>query len=425
MFPGGDYGSSQSEHSAAKIPVSRGKRFSDLDRSTLDEVARATGEVGRGPGTGASGVPLPAPQTDPTRDAVTARLASYNPMVPSTQGVTTGLRVTNRTYDQLDRLTSETVPLEDGSTATVAYTYWDNGQRKTVTDARGRITFYEYDALNRLARITANQGRPDAHVTSYTYWPDSLLKTLTKPDGTVASYDYDKADRLLRVSVRKDGAELLSYAYTYDDNGNRTSQVEVNGGVPETTTYTYDDLDRLESVAYPDGRRVTYGYDGVGNRTGETERDADGAVVSQKVAVFDAANRLRAVTDSVNPANNATFVYDRNGNLVTKTASGTTTTYVYDIRDHLVETRDGTLISGRFAYDAFGRRYLKIGNEGVRQYLYDQTSLLEEFTENNVEVAKYDWGGNNLLSLFRLSEPRRFYHFDGLGSVAALTDDDR
>jgi YD repeat-containing protein len=48
--------------------------------------------------------------------------------------------------------------------------------------------------------------------------------------------------------------------------------VETNGGTAETTSYTYDPLDRLETVRYPadtdfpQGRMVTYGYDAVGNR---------------------------------------------------------------------------------------------------------------------------------------------------------------
>ena len=94
------------------------------------------------------------------------------------------------------------VALEDGGTATVGYTYYDDGHRQTTTDAFGRVTFYEYDGQNRLQRVTANQGLPDQHVTTYEYWPDDLLKTILKPNGTVTSYGYDRADRLTSVVVR-------------------------------------------------------------------------------------------------------------------------------------------------------------------------------------------------------------------------------
>jgi len=367
--------------------------------------------------------PNPARTESPAWSSpATLRAASYNPLPPQPATASARLRVTSRTYDNLDRLQTETVSLEDGGTATIRHTYWRSGVRKTTTDAFGRVTFYEYDGLNRLKRVTIDQGLPDEQVFTYDYWPDSLLKSIHAPNRAVTSYTYDGADRLTRVAVEREGAVLLSYDYVYDANGNRTSQVEVNGGAAETTTYGYDALDRLETVTYPDDTSVTYAYDAVGNRVGETERDAGGAVVSHKVAVFDAINRLSTLTDSVDPSNNATFTYDANGNLRSKTTASGTERYDYDERDLLVETREGTAITARFAYDAFGRRYLKIGTDGLRQYQYDETSLLQELDSEGREVAKYEYGSDRLLSLLRPAEPRRFYHQDALGSVTALTD---
>jgi RHS repeat-associated protein len=347
---------------------------------------------------------------------------SMNPPVPAPAGIPPGTRVTERTYDLFDRIETETVTLEDGGAATIRYTYYNDSRRRTTTDAFGRVTFYEYDGQARLSRVTASQGLPDEHVTTYEYWPDDLLKTVTKPNGTVTSYDYDRADRLTSIVIRRGADVLASYAYTYDPNGNRLTQVETSGGDPGLTTYTYDDLDRLETVTYPDHTSAAYEYDAVGNRTRETLRNASGVVVSDKTAVFDAINRLGTITDSVDPSQNATLTYDRNGNLLTKTTAAGTEEYDYDARDLLVETRSGTAITARFAYDAFGRRYLKIGAEGVRQYLYDETSTLHELDENDLEVAKYEYGGDRLASFFRRDEPRRFHHQDALGSVVALTD---
>jgi YD repeat-containing protein len=317
--------------------------------------------------------------------------------------------VTVRTYDDFDRVKSELVPLEDGSSWQIRYTYWRDGLRKTMTDMVGRVTYYEYDGQARLERVTANQGLPEQQVTAYTYWPDDLLKTITAPNGVVTSYDYDRADRVKSIVIARDGVTLASYAYTYDPNGNRLSQIETTGGAPELTTYTYDARDRLSRVTYPSGASVEYVYDRVSNRTGEIERDPAGTIVSNKVAVFDAINRLTSVTDSAAPANDATFTYDANGNLTSKTTAAGTETYNYDPRDLMVEARKGTEIVARYAYDAFGRRYLKVSSEGaftsvVRQYLYDQTSLLHELDSDDLEVAKYEYGGDRLASLVR---PRR------------------
>ena len=347
---------------------------------------------------------------------------SMNPPRPTPAGLPPGTRVIERTYDNLDRIETETVPLENGSTATIRYSYYNDGKRRTVTDALGRVTLYEYEGRGNLQRVTTNQGLPDEHVVTYDYWPDNLLRSITRPNGTVTSYDYDRADRLRSVVVRLASSVLLSHEYTYDANGNRLTQVETNGGAPETTTYTYDDLNRLSSVTYPDDTSATYSYDAVGNRISEVLRDASGVVVSDKTAVFDPINRLSSITDVVDPSNNATLTYDSNGNLRAKTTVAGTEEYAYDTRDLLVETRSGTTITGRYAYDGFGRRYLKYGLEGARQYLYYETSTLHELSETGLEVAKYEYGGSSLLSFVRSDEPRRFHHQDALGSVVALSD---
>ncbi|MEO8361147.1 MAG: RHS repeat-associated core domain-containing protein, partial [Vicinamibacteria bacterium] len=73
-------------------------------------------------------------------------------------------------------------------------------------------------------------------------------------------------------------------------------------------------------------------------------------------------------------------------------------------------------------YDADGRRTKKIGEEGIRQYVYDDTSLLAEYDTNGNEVAKYDYGADRLIRLTRTDEGTRYMTFDGLGSVTGLTN---
>src|SRR5262249_43731928 len=70
---------------------------------------------------------------------------------------------TSRTFDNLDRLMSETTMLPDSPSSgqrarTVAYTYFKNGTRKTVTDPAGAPTTYAYDGQNRLKTATTAAG---------------------------------------------------------------------------------------------------------------------------------------------------------------------------------------------------------------------------------------------------------------------------
>jgi RHS repeat-associated protein len=345
-------------------------------------------------------------------------------------GSTIILLVTRRTYDDFDRLETETTTLPDGTgERTVSYTYYRNGVRKTVTDPQGNVTFYTYDARNRVQTVTTHFGTASAKTTTFGYWPDGLLKEVQYPNGVVASYGYDLADRLLTLTHAKGVEVISSYEYTYDDNGNRLSQTETNGGVTEVTTYTYDALNRLKSVTYPadtvypQGRRVEYGYDAVGNRTSERTVDpVSGEVLGSTTGTFDAVNRLQVLTNDLNPEDTATFTWDANGNQTGKTQRGVTTTSVYDLQDRLVEVQQGTAVLGRFLYDFAGRRTEKIGAEGVRLYVYDQTSLLAEYSDTGLQVAKYDYGPDRLISLER-SGQRRYYLFDALRSVTNITDE--
>ena len=59
-----------------------------------------------------------------------------------------------RTYDQLDRLASETVLLPDIGSKTLAYAYWKNGVRKTTTDP---------ESGDDLVRVRRPEPPPDSH----------------------------------------------------------------------------------------------------------------------------------------------------------------------------------------------------------------------------------------------------------------------
>jgi RHS repeat-associated protein len=120
---------------------------------------------------------------------------------------------------------------------------------------------------------------------------------------------------------------------------------------------------------------------------------------------------------------------DPNGNQLTKTTGGVTTTYTYDTRDKLAEVTEGASTLARFQYDAEGRLLKKIGaptyggDSGVRQYVYDQTSRLLEYDGAGATVARFSYGSDRLISMWHLTEGTRFYHLDGLRSVVNLTDD--
>jgi YD repeat-containing protein len=141
---------------------------------------------------------------------------------------------------------------------------------------------------------------------------------------------------------------------------------------------------------------VTYEYDKSGNRIQEV---STGAEASDKTFHFDAINRLERITDTTSGTELTRYTYDPNGNTTSKTASGVTTNFSFDIRDQLGEVRQGGNILGRYGYDYDGRRILKIGDDGRRQYTYDQLSVITEADQVNATVSKYDYGMDQLVRL--------------------------
>ncbi|MDA8021081.1 MAG: hypothetical protein MPN21_26895, partial [Thermoanaerobaculia bacterium] len=269
--------------------------------------------------------------TSPT-DAVSEALvlieteydANNNPVLHrESYSGSTGQRTTAKGYDEFDRLLSVVDPRGEA----ITYTYDANGNRSTVSDPDGLTTIYAYDALNRVISVTAPGG-----VTEYEWFKDSRLQKVSYPNTTSARHTYDAAGRTDTIENRQGVAAVVSsYGYSYDQNGNRTEQIETNGGAAETTTYEYDEADRLLSVDYPD-RTVTYTYDEVGNRRSETIV-AGPSTLSDRTYTYDERNRLESITDSADPTFDTTFVYDANGNQASKTRDGTTTSFLYDTRD--------------------------------------------------------------------------------------------
>jgi RHS repeat-associated protein len=192
------------------------------------------------------------------------------------------------------------------------------------------------------------------------------------------------------------------FTYRYDQNGNPTAITDTSG----THLYRYDDLDRLVGVQHDSAPAETVSYDAAGNRTGSA---ADPAWQ------YDAAGRLVA-------AQEVAFEYDRNGNLIRKTAASGTTTYTWDAENRLarVETPDGGVVACK--YDPFGRRIEKNVNGAVTTWLYDGNAIVLEMDSSGRMTARYTHGHAADWPLMLERDGQTwFYHADTLGSVVALT----
>ena len=232
---------------------------------------------------------------------------------------------------------------------------------------------------------------------------------MTHDNGVVTNYTYDAASQLLSLVHQLGATSINSFSYTYDKVGNRKTKVDNNG----TTDYTYDTLNRLVQATnpIPTNPLESFTYDDVGNRTDSNQNGASN---------FNDANQLE---DDAN----FTYQYDNNGNLTQKTdTSLQSTVYEYDAENKLIRVAslDKTV---NYKYDGLNRRIEKEVTETAvtttTQYIDDNEDILLERDDSNNIVARYTHGlGIDEPLITERGGQSYFYHADGLGSITELTD---
>ena len=147
------------------------------------------------------------------------------------------------------------------------------------------------------------------------------------------------------------------------------------GVTPTTQTidYTYDAFYRLVQADYAssdaalDGSYFTYTYDAVGNRLSEVActSSAPCAPITTTYS-YDNANRLTSV-------NGQPYTWDANGNLL---ADGVLT-YTYDAANRLITVAQGLTLTTGYAYNGLGDRVNKVVNGVVTTYTLDLAAGLD------------------------------------------------
>jgi RHS repeat-associated protein len=337
------------------------------------------------------------------------------------------LHTTRYEYDILGRRSATILPLTQRS----AMTYDEVGNLKTTTDFNGKTITFNYDQQNRLTEKLFQDGSK----VQYAYLRNGLQDTVTFRDssGLVTSfydYDYDVRDRLTKRTDSIDGV-ARSINYGYDIASNRTSVTTASG----TTTYTYDDRNRLDLVKLNGALQADYDYDaasrltqttfGNGTRenrsydtlnrltTLETKRLGDNVQLSKYVYTLDKVGNRKSVAeaqngqvrsigysyddlyrltgesivDGVNGNRTSTYVYDKVGNRQTKTVNGTTTTYAYDGNDRLLNENVGGVVTASYGYDNNGSTLTKTENGVTTTYVWNDEKRLVSATVGTTQIA--------------------------------------
>jgi RHS repeat-associated protein len=417
----------------------------------------------------------------------------------------TGREVT-MTYDALNRMST----MSEGG-RTTAWHYDRAGRCVLLEQGNGLVNRQEHDEWGRLIRRSLHQ--PSASVammslataydkagnvirqsenwltgsgavpsnsrrTEMAYYANSWLKHETVTTGASVvktTYEYDNAsNRKKKIVDAGPGAGTWTYSYnalnqlkgykdhdpngnlrktatyTYDPNGNRTSQllstVSPQPSTSETTTYSWDPFNRLKSVTLPSGDTHAYAYDYRMRRISRSEDSSGGSVTEHTAITYSGGVSVAeyAVSDPQQSTINSQPVaeYQRGpdmgggvGGLLYSLRGGTAKFNISSARgDVVAQTDTSGAITWSASYESYGKRPVEVGANADRQRANtkeeDPTGLLNEGfryrdLETGVWLSRDPAGfvdGPNLYAYVR-QNPWTNWDPDGLKTVNDYNDD--
>lgn len=316
------------------------------------------------------------------------------------------------------------------------YTYGWQNQVKTFQDPTGNLTAYSYDYLGRLIKVV----NPDGTKRVMSYDDVNFIQSTYDEDGHRKDNVYDSSQRLIGVRDYYSSSSYYSTSYTFDAVGNLARLVDANG---QTTTRSYDDLNRLVLTTFPDGFNETRRYDNIGNLIAKT--DPNGKTTAYG---YDALNRLVNVTYADNTR--IAYTYDKADNRLSLSYLGSSATFSYDSRNR--ETSETWTIAGSqytlsYAYDQAGNINMISYPDGTKvNFSIDpmnratsvktgSTTLATIFYRGDNRIANITYG-NNVLTTYRYDNRGRpteikvvqgqtsildlTYGYDGVGNVISI-----
>lgn len=304
-------------------------------------------------------------------------------------------------YDALGRPTVTSYPV-GGGTITANH---DAGNRLiSLVDSLNGTLGWSYNDFDEVIEATSSQGNID-----YTYDAAGRRASMTAASQALVEYDYDDADRLTRILQ---GSETVDFAY---DDANRLTKLTLPNQV--SSVYTYNDANELTGLAWgKDGQpalgSLGYGYDASGQLVAQTGTYASPSLppASTGANMFDDNHRQTSY-------NSQTLTYDALGNL---TGDGVHT-YVWNVRNQLVQIKQGTSVVASFSYDALGRRITRMESGASTAYLFDGLNAVQE-TQGAVVNPILTGLGIDQRFARNDSGGRTYFLMDRLGSTRALTN---
>jgi len=326
------------------------------------------------------------------------------------------------THHQVLRLTNA---LEE----VTAFTYNGDGQLTSVKTPAGLTTtnlYYssgDYEGwLDKTIDLEINR------TNTYTYL-DGLVYTHTDERGLTLTNTWDALQRLRRVDF-PDGT-FVTNAY------NALDRIQTVDRMGFTNSFGYDSMRRLTDVTNALGAVTHYEYCTCGslesvtdalNNTTTYYRDnlsrATNIIYPGNISVLQEFNLLGQLVRTTDAWGSETNSYNNQGLLVgVSNAFGQVSKRVYDIEDRVVESVDANGVSVDMTYDDLGRVLTRTyPDTGVESFGYGATGLIR-YTNQLGKVTRYgnDAAGRRVAETNANNEVVSFT-YSPAGDLLTLTD---
>jgi len=321
-------------------------------------------------------------------------------------------------YDVMQRptITKKKIGVEQLNEVTIQKSYDSAGRVVSITYPGNHVYSYEYDVAGNLKNLKDNTGASVVEYSGFTALGQPGLATFSNGVGTDYDY-YSETGRLKTLQTNGPGYEFYQNSeYWYDGNGNITiiQEKNDNGSTRILHGYGYDALDRLGTAAGSgaDVYSRIYLYDKIGNITSKSD------VGTYRYDPY--GTRPHAVKSVL--ANGPIYEQVPEINIV----------YDYDQKPTLVQKKNGPdwFDYVRFTYDGNGQRVKKENLQTTPNQvaLYFGDLYEKRIGEQTFKIMHLFAGNRRVASIWldNVTENvlfQQFYHPDHLGSTNVVTDE--
>lgn len=288
---------------------------------------------------------------------------------------------------------------------TFLYQYDELKRLKSVTKPDNVTITYAYDNGGRLDQKTYSTGRTDTFAYDDN---DNIISAVRAKSGSTitSSFEYDELDRM----VKSTDNHSFSVRYVYDLLGRKLALVYPGYRV---VTHEIDELGRLVSQTDWSGRQTQYSYDPLGRLIAKTYPNG----VVQKNTI-DEPGRMTGLSyelTSGSPFLAFTYAYDSNSNLIKSQTEGTADiqapqgfdeTFTHTPANKMISKQDAINPDNSFAYTYDNNGNLTAASSPLKTYnlQYDEENrtiaIQLQQGENTTNIQNiYDISGRRIARL--------------------------